>query len=363
MRDEVLDAQRLPGERHVHHRRRMALAGGEVHDAALRQQVQAAAVRAACAARPAAAPRAGPPRRGRAGRRARSRRRSARRWRAPPRPSCARSARPAARRARRSPSRTRRRAAPPRAPASPRSPPSGPPAPAGDPPRRRSPTRPTRARGARLPCPVHPYPSTTTVRPASSRLVARRIPSTVDWPVPKRSLKARSVRDSLTASTGQASAPRASSARTRSSPVVVSSVAPSIRAACSGRVAWIALTRSAPSSIVTCGPPSRCTSARTCAAIPPRALAARGEHRGAVALAQRRGYIVLSGERVGRAQPHLRARPPAARERGWRSPRSRAGRPRPAPRRAGARARSARGSGPGRASARRPTRYGPARCR
>ena len=34
------------------------------------------------------------------------------------------------------------------------------------------------------PRPHHPYPATTTVQPASSTLVARTIPSTVDWPVP-----------------------------------------------------------------------------------------------------------------------------------------------------------------------------------
>ena len=34
------------------------------------------------------------------------------------------------------------------------------------------------------PRPHQPYPATTTVLPASSRLVARMMPSSVDWPVP-----------------------------------------------------------------------------------------------------------------------------------------------------------------------------------
>ena len=62
--------------------------------------------------------------------------------------------------------------------------------------------------------------------PASSTLLARTIPSSADWPVPWRSLSARSVRASLTASTGQRSSPACSSRRSRTSPVVVSSVPP-----------------------------------------------------------------------------------------------------------------------------------------
>ena len=44
--------------------------------------------------------------------------------------------------------------------------------------------------------------TTGLVRPASSRFVVRRMPSSVDWPVPKRSLNTRSVTASLTAITG-----------------------------------------------------------------------------------------------------------------------------------------------------------------
>ena len=40
-----------------------------------------------------------------------------------------------------------------------------------------------RARSA-TPLPTQPYPATTTLRPASSRFVARIMPSSPDWPVP-----------------------------------------------------------------------------------------------------------------------------------------------------------------------------------
>src|SRR5215210_3913670 len=101
---------------------------------------------------------------------------------------------------------------------------------------------------------------TTSVRPASRRLVARMMPSSADWPVPWRSLNARSVNASLTAITGHSSAPSASRRRSRTSPVVVSSVAPpgGLPCACS------AVTRSAPSSSVMCGSPA--ATATTCAA-------------------------------------------------------------------------------------------------
>ena len=35
-----------------------------------------------------------------------------------------------------------------------------------------------------IPLPTQPYPAMTTLRPAIRMFVARRIPSTVDWPVP-----------------------------------------------------------------------------------------------------------------------------------------------------------------------------------
>src|SRR5215216_2195674 len=90
------------------------------------------------------------------------------------------------------------------------------------------------------------------------------MPSSVDWPVPKWSLNRRSVRASLTAITGHASRPSASSARSRTSPVVVSSVPPTSPSSSSGRAACRRVRRSAPSSSVTCGAPS--TTATTPAA-------------------------------------------------------------------------------------------------
>src|SRR5829696_4421209 len=82
------------------------------------------------------------------------------------------------------------------------------------------------------------------------------MPSRTDCPVPKRSLNTRSVVASLTAMTGHASRPSASSARSRTSPVVVSSVPPTSPSRSSGRAACKTVRRSAPSSSVTCGRPS-----------------------------------------------------------------------------------------------------------
>src|SRR3954447_7147940 len=111
------------------------------------------------------------------------------------------------------------------------------------------------------PRPVQPYPRTTMVCPASNTLVARTIPSSTDCPAPKRSLNARSARASLTAITGTASSPEASSARRRTSPVVVSSVPPSMSLNTSGRDTCSAPSRSAPSSKVIRG--ERATTAAT----------------------------------------------------------------------------------------------------
>src|SRR5829696_2672113 len=88
--------------------------------------------------------------------------------------------------------------------------------------------------------------------------------SIADCPVPKRSLNARSVSASLTATTGHARRPSASSARSRTSPVVVSSVPPRTPSSSSGRVACSAVSRSAPSSSVMRG--ARSTTAATPAA-------------------------------------------------------------------------------------------------
>ena len=52
------------------------------------------------------------------------------------------------------------------------------------------------------PLPQCPYPATTKVLPASKTLVARIIPSSVDWPVPCTLSKSHLVDASLTAITG-----------------------------------------------------------------------------------------------------------------------------------------------------------------
>ena len=177
--------------------------------------------------------------------------------------------------------------------------------------------------------------------PASSTWLARTIPSSADWPVPWRSLSARSVRASLTASTGQRSLPSSSSRRSRTSPVVVSSVPP-ISSLERARRRWRARSssRSAPSSIVTCGSPS--SSARDVPRVGVEVLAAQRPHLDAVLEHERRRHVVLGRERVGRAQRDRARRRPSASGRGSRSRRSRAGRPRSGPRPAAARARSAR---------------------
>ena len=87
------------------------------------------------------------------------------------------------------------------------------------------------------------------------------MPSSADWPVPKRSLNVRSATASLTAMTGHARRPSASSARSRTSPVLVSSVPPSMPSSRSGRARWSAVSRSAPSSSVIRG--ARATTAAT----------------------------------------------------------------------------------------------------
>src|SRR5207247_787188 len=76
------------------------------------------------------------------------------------------------------------------------------------------------------PRPHHPYPATTTVRPAINRLVARRMPSSVDCPVPYRLSNRCFVSESFTAITGNCSTPSRAIALRRMTPVVVSSVEP-----------------------------------------------------------------------------------------------------------------------------------------
>src|SRR5207249_3773889 len=131
------------------------------------------------------------------------------------------------------------------------------------------------------PRPHHPYPATTTVLPAINRLVARRMPSSVDCPVPYRLSNRCFVSESFTAITGNCSTPSRAIALRRMTPVVVSSVEPTTPvtsalrsppervstqrrtggARSSSRLRAImcnAPTKSAPSSMVTSG---RCASA------------------------------------------------------------------------------------------------------
>src|SRR4030088_2935990 len=136
--------------------------------------------------------------------------------------------------------------------------------------------------------------------------VARTIPSSADWPVPKRSLKLRSAVDSLTANTGQPRAPEASRPRTRTRPDVVSSIAPSIPGTALGRAPCRAVIRSAPSSIVTAGAARTARGDPDCSAggHEPRdmglvgvgLLAVRRQHRHVEVLDQPRRGVVLGRE-------------------------------------------------------------------
>ena len=76
------------------------------------------------------------------------------------------------------------------------------------------------------PRPLAPNPATTTVLPASRVLVARRMPSIADCPVPQVLSTIRLVAVSLAAITGKASAPSAAIRRSLITPVVVDSQPP-----------------------------------------------------------------------------------------------------------------------------------------
>ena len=82
-----------------------------------------------------------------------------------------------------------------------------------------------RARSA-IPLPHGPKPATTTTFPASSVLVARRIPSITDCPVPQKLSNMRLVRDASAATIGNASVPSAAIRRSLATPVVVDSQPP-----------------------------------------------------------------------------------------------------------------------------------------
>ena len=103
------------------------------------------------------------------------------------------------------------------------------------------------------PRPLAPNPATTTVFPASSVLVARRMPSMADCPVPQVLSTIRLAAVSLAAITGKASAPSAAIRRSLITPVVVDSqppLTPGSRAA--ARVCRVS-TRSPPSSMTKSG--------------------------------------------------------------------------------------------------------------
>ncbi len=90
--------------------------------------------------------------------------------------------------------------------------------------------------------------------------VARSRPSIADWPVPYWLSNMCFVRASFTATIGYASTPSAVIARSRITPVVVSSVPPFTFGSRSRRVVWSSVTTSAPSSIVIWGLESRTAS-------------------------------------------------------------------------------------------------------
>ena len=160
------------------------------------------------------------------------------------------------------------------------------------------------------PRPHIPYPHTTIVRPASSRFVDRMIASIVDCPVPNRLSNRCFVSASFTETIAYFSAPSTAIARSRITPVVVSSVPPMISAIWSGR--------------------SLCSDAHHVGAVVHRDVRVRVEHlvdvpeerlgvlalhrerRDAALLAERRRHVVLGRERVRRAERDLRA---AGRER------------------------------------------------
>jgi hypothetical protein len=110
-----------------------------------------------------------------------------------------------------------------------------------------------RARSA-TPRPLAPNPATTTVLPASSVLVARRMPSTTDCPVPQVPSTRRLAAVSSAAMTGKASAPSAAIRRSLITPVAVDSQPPlTCSSSAAARVCSV-FTRSPPSSMTRSAP-------------------------------------------------------------------------------------------------------------
>jgi len=103
------------------------------------------------------------------------------------------------------------------------------------------------------PRPLAPNPATTTVLPASSVFVARRMPSTADCPVPQVLSTMRLTSVSLAAITGKASAPSAAIRRSLITPVVVDSQPPLTVGSSAAALVCRVLTRSPPSSMTRSG--------------------------------------------------------------------------------------------------------------
>ena len=103
------------------------------------------------------------------------------------------------------------------------------------------------------PRPLAPNPATTTVLPASRVLVARRMPSMADCPVPQVLSTMRLTAVSLAAITGKASAPSAAIRRSRITPVAVDSQPPLTHRSHAAALVCSVLTRSPPSSMTRSG--------------------------------------------------------------------------------------------------------------
>ncbi len=111
------------------------------------------------------------------------------------------------------------------------------------------------------PRPLAPNPATTTVLPASRVLVARRMPSMADCPVPQVLSTMRLTAVSLAAMTGKASAPSAAIRRSLITPVAVDSQPPLTFGSRAAAVVCSVLTRSPPSSMTRSGAVLSCSAA------------------------------------------------------------------------------------------------------
>ena len=167
-------------------------------------------------------------------------------------------------------------------------------------------TRPPSPSAARAtPLPTQPYPTTQNSRPAASTFVNARIAVSVVWPVPYGLSNMCLQRASFAAIAGKLSLPSAASARSRATPVVVSSLTPRSRAYRSGSCSAILRVSSRPSSITSSGPVAA-TASRSAVnssggdAVPRMHLDA--------ALDERRTDRILGRERVAAGRDHLGTR-------------------------------------------------------